>query len=164
MDGAEGAVCSVLWERSGRAGSDGKIRRWCPPETTPELLWLSPPRGAGASQCWAWPSHPQPASHGVAMVLFFQFCQHPRETGGGPGVKGNIPPAWLRLGGGHPQLCMAWGGKLRLAVCMALAGSAQLCLAWLEWRGRGLMGRGWHGTFPWLEELTFCDSKAQKML
>lgn len=67
-------------------------------------------------------------------------------------------------GGGHPQLCMAWGGKLRPAVCMALAGSAQLCLAWLEWRGRGLMGRGWHGTFPWLEELTFCDSKAQKML
>lgn len=25
MDGAEAVVCSVLWERSGRAGSDGEI-------------------------------------------------------------------------------------------------------------------------------------------
>lgn len=25
-------------------------------------------------------------------------------------------------------------------------------------------GRGVVGTFPWLAELTFCDSKAQKML
>lgn len=53
-----------------------------------------------------------------------------------------------QAGGGAPQLCMAWGGQLRPAACMALAGRAQLCLAWLEWWDVGLMGRGWHGTFP----------------
>lgn len=155
-----------MWcgRRQGGLGVTGRSWRWCPTETTPDYRGSAHPKGLGLPSVGPGRVTPSPRVMGLPWSCSFQFCQHPRETGGGPGVKGNIPPAWLRLGRGHPLLCMAWGGKLRPAVCMALTGLAQLCLAWLEWRGRGLMGRGWHGTFPWLEELTFCDSKAQKML
>lgn len=55
---------------------------------------------------------------------------------------------------GHPQLCMAWGGQLNPAVCMATAGSTQRCLAWLEWHCMNLAGGRavWHS--PRLVELT----------
>lgn len=121
------------------------------------------PRG-WAIQGRAWSSHLQsPPSYEIALVFFFQLCQHPGETGGGPGVKGDIPYAWLRLEVGHPPLCMAWGRQLRPAVCMAMAGSVQVCLAWLEWRCMSPEGRGVVRHLPLLAELT-CDSKAQKML
>lgn len=154
-DGAEAVVCSVLWERSGRAGSGGEI------PAGGALPKQAHPQGAGRnSQWWAWPSPPA-HSHGVAVVLFFQFCQHPRETEGGPGV-GNIPPAWLRLEGA-PTAMHGLGWELQTG-CVhgpGWLGTALLGLAGVA--GQGLMGRGYLSTFPWLEELTFCDSKAQKM-
>lgn len=46
---------------------------------------------------------------------------------------------------------------------MAVAGSVQLCLAGAVVHEPGGQ-MGWYGTFPWLAELTFYDSKAQKTL
>lgn len=124
--------------------SDGRFLEVVPHRDPLKAAVAQPTPGAGPSQGWTWLSPPppprRPSSHGAAVILFFQFYQHPGETGGGPGVKGNHPYAWLRLEVGHAQPCMAWGGPLRPAVCMATAGSAQLCLAWLEWQCMNLGG------------------------
>lgn len=74
------------------------------------------------------------------MVLFFQFCQRPRETGGGPGVKGNIPPAWLRLGGGAPTAMhgLGWEAQTGCVHGPGWLGTALLGLA-------GVAGQGSNG-------------------
>lgn len=67
------------------------------PEKDPHTDYLKVAMVPPTPQSWAFPglgpaeSLPDPPSHGVAVILFFQFHQRPRETGGGPGVKGNIP-------------------------------------------------------------------------
>lgn len=85
---------------------------------------------------------PVPQSHGLDVVLFFQLHHHSRETGGIPGVKGIFPKHGSGWRWGCSQLCMAWHGQLRPAGCMATAGSAQHCFAWLESRCMSLVGRG----------------------
>lgn len=113
------------------------------PATSPKPPWLKrPPEVWGSPGMGLTELLPVPQNHGLAVVLFFQLHQHSRETGGGPGVKGTFPKHGSGWRWGCPQLCMAWHGQLRPAGCMATAGSAQHCFAWLESQCMSLVGRG----------------------
>lgn len=124
----------MVWERSGRAWSDSKIPGGGAPHVSPQRYrGFAHAKGRG-SQGWAWLNHSQvPPSHEVAVVLFFQLYQHLRETGGGPGVKGNIPQAWLRLEVGHHSC--AWPGVGSSNQLFAWSRLARLGSAWLGWSG-----------------------------
>lgn len=129
MDGVEGVVCSVVWETSGRAGSDGKILEVVPYRDHPRLPWLSPPQGAGASQCWAWPSHPQPASHGVAMVLFFSVLPTSQRNRRRPRGKGEHSPSMAQAGAGAPTAMHGLGWEAQTG-----------CVHGPDWLGTALLG------------------------
>lgn len=124
----------MVWERSARAWSDSKIPGGGAPPISPQRYHgLAHTKGLGLPGLGLVESLPGLPSHGVAVVLFFQLYQHLRETGGGPGVKGNIPQAWLRLEVGHHSC--AWPGVGSSNQLFAWLWLAQLSSAWRGWSG-----------------------------
>lgn len=130
MDGTRGIGKLKTGDRGCARQNDSQRRS--PSDYSEAPVAQTPPEAWGFPGMGPTEPLPVPQSHGIAVVLFFQLRQHSRETGGGPGVMGTFPKhgsSWRR---GHPQLCMAWGGQLKPAVCMATAGSTRRCFAWLE--------------------------------
>lgn len=120
----------TLWygRGQGRPKEQEDSGRRCPTETPQSCCGSAHCTELSAPEGKVW------LSHGVAVVLFFQFRQHPRQTGGGLGVKGNI----LSKHGSR------WRWGTHSCACPGVGSSDQLCAwpwlaqfnsAWLGWSG-----------------------------
>lgn len=80
MDGAEGVVCSVVWETSGRAGSDGKILEVVPYRDHPRATMAQPtPRGWGFPVLGLAESPPARQSWGCHGLVLFSSANIPEK-------------------------------------------------------------------------------------